>query len=125
MKIKTIGDEVLRKTSEDVTAFDSSLDDLYNEMSAVMYESDGVGLAWLPQIGLNKRIIIIDDNKTVCMMINPKITWWSIEKVGFDEGWLSVPGEHGMISVRECQNQIPNKRWKIQTLETRWSKKPE
>ena len=44
-EIKTIGDEVLRKTSEDVTAFDSSLDDLYNEMSAVMYESDGVGLA--------------------------------------------------------------------------------
>ena len=63
-EIKTIGDEVLRKTSEDVTAFDSSLDDLYNEMSAVMYESDGVGLV-APQIGLNKRIIIIDDNKTL------------------------------------------------------------
>jgi len=96
-EIRTIGDDVLRKTSETVTSFDSSLDDLYNEMSTVMYQNDGVGLA-APQIGLNKRIIVIDDNKSACMMINPKITWWSIEKVGFDEGCLSVPGEHGMIS---------------------------
>ena len=96
-EIRTIGDDVLRETSEIVTTFDSSLDDLYNEMSTVMYQNDGVGLA-APQIGLNKRIIVIDDNKTACMMINLKITWWCIEKVGFDEGCLSVPGEHGMIS---------------------------
>lgn len=123
-QIKTIGDDILRNTSDQVTVFDSSIDDLYTEMSTTMYENAGVGLA-APQIGISKRIIVIDDNKTACMMINPQITWWSIEKVNFNEGCLSVPGQHGVISrprsikVKFQTKKGKFKHWKLDGLKAR------
>ena len=92
-KIKTIGDRCLRQKSEEVVFEKNAMNKLYMQMCDAMWEADGIGLA-APQIGINKRVIIVDETteehgKYAHLMVNPKITWKSEEKVLFDE--LKMP----------------------------------
>jgi peptide deformylase len=89
------GDPVLGKLSEEVTEFDESLRALAGEMFDVMYAAGGVGLA-APQIGVSKRIFVMDvtgakDNGSKFVVVNPVIELAEGEQEG-PEGCLSVPG---------------------------------
>lgn len=100
MALRTIRkdeDPVLRKVAKPVTVFDDKLKMLVRDMIDTMYAADGVGLA-APQIGILKRIFVIDvyDETGVKVLINPEIVY--IEGEQFEiEGCLSVPGVHGRV----------------------------
>lgn len=96
-QIRFDGDEVLRKISKPVEKIDNDLKILINDMFETMYNADGVGLA-APQIGILKRLIVIDIEILKRVMINPEIIVKN-EKMEDDyEGCLSVPGAQGVVS---------------------------
>lgn len=95
--VRINGDEILRKRSREVTAIDNKIKMLLNDMVDTMYENDGVGLA-APQIGILKRIVVIDvDGENLYKMINPKIIKSSGKQID-QEGCLSVPEIKGNIT---------------------------
>lgn len=73
----------------------------FDAMKKVMYEDDGIGLA-APQVGLNKRFIVIGKNaspaKEDLVLVNPKITFSSSRTDTAEEGCLSLPGEFADVS---------------------------
>ena len=71
-KIVKMGDELLRKKSKTVTVFDDKLRELLDDMKETMYEFDGMGLA-APQVGVLKRVIVMDVNNMFFELINPEI----------------------------------------------------
>lgn len=99
MAIRTIRTEqepVLRKNSKPVTIFDENLENLLDDMKETMHMAEGVGLA-APQIGILKRLFIVDVGEGVVEFINPEILLTSGEQTG-DEGCLSVPGKYGKVT---------------------------
>jgi len=122
--IKTIGDPVLRDISKEVDDIKKAHQELYLIMSVAMYKYGGVGLA-APQIGISKRVIVIDDNGSALMMYNPKITWKSKKLLFFDEGCLSVPEQHGnvlrpeSVKVKFQDKDGKYKHWKLTGLHAR------
>lgn len=92
--VKT-GDPVLTKVCRPVERFDAKLHQLLDDMYETMLEANGVGLA-APQVGLLRRLCIIDVGDGPIELINPEI----IETSGSQndaEGCLSFPGEFGMV----------------------------
>ena len=83
-------DELLHKKSRPVTEFNQKLWDLLEDMAQTMYKADGVGLA-APQIGMLRRIAVIDVGDGIVELINPEIIAFSGSQVG-QEGCLSSPG---------------------------------
>ena len=96
LNILVAGDPVLRKVAEPVTRIDKKLHRLLKDMADTMYASDGVGLA-APQIGVSKRIVVIDVGDGVIELINPEIIACSGEQTD-DEGCLSVPDKFLPVS---------------------------
>jgi peptide deformylase len=94
-QIRKDGDEVLRKTSRPVEVIDKKILSLMEDMADTMYKADGVGLA-APQIGVLKRIVVIDVGDGLYEMINPVILEQSGEQDGM-EGCLSIPGIMGKV----------------------------
>ena len=94
--IVKLGDPVLNKTSRKVEKFDEKLAILIDDMLETMYEANGVGLA-APQVGILKRIVVIDVGEGPIVMINPEIIESDGEQTG-DEGCLSVPGKAGQVT---------------------------
>ncbi|MPM90334.1 Peptide deformylase 1 [bioreactor metagenome] len=94
-KIRTKEDEVLRKKSKVVKAIDDRTRVLIRDMLDTMYDANGVGLA-APQIGILKRIIVIDIGQGPIVLINPEIMKQKGE-VEAQEGCLSIPGEQGLV----------------------------
>ncbi len=94
-EIRKDGDEVLRKMSRPVEAIDKKILTLLDDMADTMYKADGVGLA-APQVGILKRIVVIDVGNGLFEMINPVILEQSGEQDGM-EGCLSVPGTSGEV----------------------------
>lgn len=94
-RVRTEEDEVLRKISKEVSEFDESLWTLLDDMADTMYEENGVGLA-APQIGILKRIFVIDVGEGLIEFINPEILETSGEQFG-EEGCLSVPNKYGNV----------------------------
>ncbi len=98
-QIVTIGDDVLRKKAKPVQVFDDKLKAVVADMFDTLYASgNGIGLA-APQVGLLKRIFVIDlgDGDAPRAYINPE---W-LEQKGeqfFEEGCLSVPNEHALVA---------------------------
>ena len=93
--IRTVGDEILRKKSKVVDRIDDKLKVVLKDMADTMYKAGGAGLA-APQIGILKRLVVIDTGKGLYHLINPEI----IEATGnreVIEGCLSVPGKHGKL----------------------------
>lgn len=72
---------------------DPAIQSLLPEMLRIMREADGIGLA-APQIGLNCRLCVIEIDGVIRYLINPKITSVSKEKILFEEGCLSLPGDY-------------------------------
>lgn len=94
--IRTLGDEVLRKTSKEVKENSEKLQILIDDMLDTMYEANGVGLA-APQVGILKRLVVIDVDDNPYVLINPVITYSDGEQTG-DEGCLSVPNKSGTVT---------------------------
>lgn len=99
MALRTIrveGDEVLTKVSRPVDKMTPRIHDLITDMLDTMYDAMGVGLA-APQVGILKRIVVIDIGEGPIVLINPEIVEKSGEQTG-DEGCLSVPGMAGQVT---------------------------
>jgi len=104
MAIKTIVTEpnkLLRQISEPVLDVGISERELMNDMLDTMYSANGIGLAAI-QIGIPKRIIVIDisknkDNKKPMFFVNPVIRNKNKENSTYEEGCLSVPGQFAEI----------------------------
>lgn len=94
-KVVKVGEELLRKKSKPVKDFDESLDILLDDMWDTMYRNEGMGLAAV-QVGVLRRVIVIDVNNMRVELINPEI----ISSEGEDiekEGCLSVCGFNGRV----------------------------
>ncbi len=95
-EIRVQGDEVLTKVCKEVKALTPRTLVLIEDMLDTMYEAMGVGLA-APQVGILKRIVVIDVGEGPIILINPEIIEASGEQTG-DEGCLSVPGLAGQVT---------------------------
>lgn len=98
MAIRTIrlqGDPILNKACREVSEITPRLKTLIEDMIETMYEANGVGLA-APQVGILRRIVVIDVGDGPIVMINPEILESSGEQSG-DEGCLSIPGKAGIV----------------------------
>ncbi|HHW00008.1 MAG TPA: peptide deformylase [Clostridiaceae bacterium] len=89
------GDEVLRKKSKEVTKIDDKILTLLKDMAETMYKAGGVGLA-APQVGILKRVVVIDTGDGLLELINPVITSAKGEQIEV-EGCLSVPGLYAEV----------------------------
>ena len=90
LKIRTVGDPVLRKKAKKVVKVTTRHREMLSKMARLMYEASGVGLA-APQVGIDEAMIVVDIGKGLYKLINPKI----VKKEGvqaMEEGCLSVPG---------------------------------
>ncbi|GAB6929742.1 peptide deformylase [Paenibacillus sp. JCM 10914] len=94
-------DEVLHKRAKEVTKITPNVQKLLDDMADTMYDADGVGLA-APQVGILKRLIVIDagDEVGLIKMINPEIIESEGEQFG-PEGCLSIPGWNGDVRRAE------------------------
>ncbi len=93
--IRTLGDDVLRKKCKEVTEIRPSILTLLDDMAETMYEANGVGLA-APQVGILKRIVVIDIGEGLIELINPVILETS-GKQKDEEGCLSLPGKSAPV----------------------------
>ena len=99
MALRTIrveGDPVLTKVSRPVDKMTPRNHELIMDMLDTMYDAMGVGLA-APQVGILKRIVVIDVGEGPIVLINPEILETSGEQTG-DEGCLSVQGMAGQVT---------------------------
>lgn len=94
--IRVEGEAVLNKVSKVVKEVTPRVKTLIEDMIDTMYEAQGVGLA-APQVGILKRIVVIDIGEGPIVFINPEIIETSGEQTG-DEGCLSVPGKVGQVT---------------------------
>ena len=88
-------DEILRKRSREVTEIDNKIRELAIDMLDTMYNAEGVGLA-APQVGVLRRIVVIDIGEGPIVLVNPKMTLQEGQQEG-NEGCLSVPGKAGVV----------------------------
>ncbi|MBQ2847949.1 MAG: peptide deformylase [Clostridia bacterium] len=112
--IVKIGDPILTKKSRQVEKFDARLWQLLDDMKETMYHANGVGLAAV-QVGILRRVVVIDCGDGYIELINPEIT--SSEGEQFEEeGCLSLPGESGVTcrpAVVRVKAQDRNGKWCI------------
>lgn len=99
-KIVTLEDPVLRKTSRKVEKFDKRLWDLLDDMKDTLYNANGAGLAAV-QVGILRRVVVIDVGDGLMELVNPEITDRSDEKQEEVEGCLSIPGRYGVTERPE------------------------
>lgn len=99
MALRTIrlqGDPVLTKTCKEVKEVTPRIRTLIDDMVETMYDANGVGLAG-PQVGVLRRLAVVDIGDGAIVMINPVILEASGEQTG-DEGCLSLPGKAGKVT---------------------------
>ena len=94
-RILTAEEPTLHKVSRPVTKFDEKLWILLDDMAETLVDANGVGLA-APQVGILRRVVVIDVGDEIVELINPEIMETSGEQDGM-EGCLSVPGEYWMV----------------------------
>ncbi len=95
-EIRIQGDPVLNKVCRPVETLTPRLQELIDDMLDTMYEAQGVGLA-APQVGVLRRIVVIDVGEGPIVMINPEILETAGEQCGM-EGCLSVPGKAAEVT---------------------------
>ena len=104
LKLYTYPDKVLRQKCDKVEKVDDDLRKFLDDMLETMYVDGGCGLA-APQIGVTKRIIVLDAKsaeedlslRQPMHLINPEIIWTSEEKVLYNEGCLSLPEQRAEV----------------------------
>ncbi len=94
-KIVKLGDETLRKECKPMQKFDLRLWLLLRDMADTMYKAEGVGLA-APQVGILRRVVVVDVGDGLIELINPEIIAREGEQAGA-EGCLSIPGRQGYV----------------------------
>ena len=94
-KIVKVGDDILNKVCRSVLQFDEKLWTLLDDMKDTLYDADGAGLA-APQVGMLKRICIVDVGDGLIELINPVIISEEGEQTG-EEGCLSIPDKYGIV----------------------------
>lgn len=94
-----IGDEILRKKSKPVREFDEKLWELLDDMRETMVKNNGCGLAGV-QVGVLRRVVVIDVNNMKLELINPEIVDSFGEQIE-KEGCLSVKNEYGYVKRPE------------------------
>ena len=95
-EIRVLGDEVLEQNCREVTSMTPRIKTLIADMLDTMYEAEGVGLA-APQVGVLRRIVVIDVGEGPIVLINPEVVMAEGEQCGM-EGCLSVPGQAGQVT---------------------------
>lgn len=106
--IRTEDDDVLRKSSKEVININERILTLLDDMAETMYDNNGVGLA-APQVGILRRVVVIDIGEGLIELINPIILEVSGEQFG-EEGCLSFPGKMGMVRrPNYCKVQALNR----------------
>ncbi|MDD6673455.1 MAG: peptide deformylase [Eubacteriales bacterium] len=117
-KVVEIGDPILNKKCRPIEKFDDKLSTLIDDMFETMYAANGVGLA-APQVGMLKRVVVIDVGDGPMELVNPKIVMTQGEQ-RVSEGCLSVPGKYGVCS-RPAKVQVKaqdrNGKWQVFTGE--------
>ena len=94
-KILTDKEPALHKVCKPVTSFDAKLHKLLDDMAETLEEANGVGLA-APQVGILRRVVIVDVGDEIVELINPTMLETDGEQVGA-EGCISVPGKYGLV----------------------------
>lgn len=94
--IRVEGDEILSKISKPVKEMTARNKQLIQDMLETMYDAQGCGLAAV-QVGVLKRIVVIDVGEGPIVLINPEIVATDGEQKGY-EGCLSVPGKRGIVT---------------------------
>lgn len=116
--IVKLGDPILNKSSRKVEKFDEKLATLIDDMLETMYHANGVGLAAV-QVGMLKRVVVIDIGDGPMELVNPEITLKEGEQRE-SEGCLSLPGKYG-VTVRPMKVQVKaqdrNGKWQVFTGE--------
>ena len=94
-KILTVDEDVLHKVCRPVEKFDWRLHKLLKDMTDTLIDSGGVGLA-APQVGILRRVVLVDTGEEILELINPEMLETSGEQEGA-EGCLSAPGKYGLV----------------------------
>lgn len=94
-RILTEKDPALHKLCRPVTEFNGRLWKLLDDMTETLEDANGVGLA-APQVGILRRVVVIDTGSEILELVNPEILETSGEQEGA-EGCLSVPGKYGLV----------------------------
>ena len=94
-RILTDKEPALHKTCKEVVSFDAKLHKLLDDMHETLEDSGGVGLA-APQVGILRRVVLVDNGEEVLELVNPTLVETDGEQVG-PEGCLSVPGKYGLV----------------------------
>lgn len=117
-KVVEIGDPILNKKCRPIEKFDDKLSTLIDDMFETMYAANGVGLA-APQVGMLKRVVVIDVGDGPMELVNPEIVMTQGEQ-RVSEGCLSVPGKYG-VCLRPAKVQVKaqdrNGKWQVFTGE--------
>ena len=95
-KILTDKESSLHKVCKPVTKFDWRLHKLLDDMAETLEDANGVGLA-APQVGILRRVVIVDIGDGILELVNPTLVETSGEQTGA-EGCLSVPGRYGLVT---------------------------
>lgn len=94
-RIHTDQEPALHKVCKPVTSFDSKLHTLLEDMKETLEDANGVGLA-APQVGILRRVVVVDTGDEVLELVNPELVETSGEQEGA-EGCLSVHGKYGLV----------------------------
>lgn len=94
-RILKLGESILRQQARPVPAINANILKLLDNMADTMYEARGVGLA-APQIGISKRVVVVDAGDGLIELINPQVFGGEGQEVGV-EGCLSIPGLEGEV----------------------------
>lgn len=95
-QIRIMGDSVLEKKCREVKEMTPRIQELIQDMLETMYDAEGVGLA-APQVGILRRIVVIDVGEGPIVMVNPVIVETAGSQTG-SEGCLSLPGQAGTVT---------------------------
>ena len=94
-KILTDKEPALHSVCKPVVNFDNRLHKLLDDMAETLEKANGVGLA-APQVGILRRVVIVDTGEEILELVNPQMLETSGEQEG-PEGCLSVPGKYGLV----------------------------
>ncbi|MHB9927297.1 peptide deformylase [Clostridium botulinum] len=95
-QIRLFDDEILRKESKVVEIVDDKIRQILNDMADTMYNTENGGGLAAPQVGILKRLVVIDMGQGLIKLVNPKI----IKQEGTQEvieGCLSIPNKFGRV----------------------------
>lgn len=94
--IRIYEDDILRKHCKPVKEMTPKTRNLIEDMLDTMYLAGGVGLA-APQVGILKRVVVVDVGDGPIVMVNPEVLKTAGEQSGM-EGCLSLPGKHALVT---------------------------